>query len=85
MEMVAFLLANGASVNQVDSEGWTPLHVAASCGYPDIVEYVAYVSTVNRAHQRKQLCITALFVTVGTSECGVGARLFLPSTIPTLL
>lgn len=38
MEMVSFLLDNSANVNQVDSEGWTPLHVAASCGYPDIVE-----------------------------------------------
>lgn len=38
MEMVSFLLDHSANVNQVDSEGWTPLHVAASCGYPDIVE-----------------------------------------------
>lgn len=40
MEMVTFLLEHGADVNQVDSEGWTPLHVAASCGYSDIAEYV---------------------------------------------
>lgn len=45
-EMVSFLLERGANVNQVDSEGWTPLHVAASCGYPDIAECVVYVSTV---------------------------------------
>lgn len=44
--MVSFLLERGANVNQVDSEGWTPLHVAASCGYPDIAECVVYVSTV---------------------------------------
>ncbi|KAJ3614084.1 hypothetical protein NHX12_017661, partial [Muraenolepis orangiensis] len=30
MEMVSFLLAQGANVNQVDSEGWTPLHRGAS-------------------------------------------------------
>lgn len=41
MEMVSFLLEHGANVNQVDSEGWTPLHVAASCGHPDIAECVA--------------------------------------------
>ncbi|TWW59790.1 Protein phosphatase 1 regulatory subunit 12C [Takifugu flavidus] len=40
MEMVSFLVEHQASVNQADSEGWTPLHVAASCGYPDIAECV---------------------------------------------
>lgn len=40
MEMVEFLLSQGAKVNQVDSEGWTPLHVAASCGNLEITEYV---------------------------------------------
>lgn len=40
MEMVSFLLEHQAGVNQADSEGWTPLHVAASCGYPDIAECV---------------------------------------------
>lgn len=40
MEMVDFLLSHGANVNQVDSEGWTPLHVAASCGNLEIAEYV---------------------------------------------
>jgi len=40
MEMVEFLLFQGAKVNQVDSEGWTPLHVAASCGNLEITEYV---------------------------------------------
>lgn len=38
MDMVSFLVEHQASVNQADSEGWTPLHVAASCGYPDIAE-----------------------------------------------
>lgn len=42
MEMVSFLVEHQASVNQADSEGWTPLHVAASCGYPDIAECVEY-------------------------------------------
>ncbi|XP_059982008.1 protein phosphatase 1 regulatory subunit 12B isoform X9 [Lagenorhynchus albirostris] len=37
--MVKFLVENGASVNQQDSEGWTPLHAAASCGHLNIAEY----------------------------------------------
>lgn len=40
IEMVTFLLELGASVNQVDNEGWTALHVAASCGHADITECV---------------------------------------------
>lgn len=42
--MVSFLVEHDANVNQADSEGWTPLHVAASCGYPDIAECVVYMS-----------------------------------------
>lgn len=44
MDMVSFLLEHNANVNQPDSEGWTPLHVAASCGHPEIVECVACLS-----------------------------------------
>ncbi|KAB0343298.1 hypothetical protein FD754_020224, partial [Muntiacus muntjak] len=39
LDMVKFLVENGASVNQQDNEGWTPLHAAASCGYLNIAEY----------------------------------------------
>ncbi|XP_044540732.1 protein phosphatase 1 regulatory subunit 12C, partial [Gracilinanus agilis] len=39
-EVVRFLVEEGASVNQADNEGWTPLHVAASCGYLDIAQYL---------------------------------------------
>ncbi|KAB0377328.1 hypothetical protein FD755_011772, partial [Muntiacus reevesi] len=39
LDMVKFLVESGASVNQQDNEGWTPLHAAASCGYLNIAEY----------------------------------------------
>eukprot|EP00069_Balaena_mysticetus_P015759 bmy_09437T0 len=39
LDMVKFLVENGANVNQQDNEGWTPLHAAASCGYLNIAEY----------------------------------------------
>uniref|UniRef100_A0A4X2K3V1 Protein phosphatase 1 regulatory subunit 12C n=1 Tax=Vombatus ursinus TaxID=29139 RepID=A0A4X2K3V1_VOMUR len=46
-----FLVEEGASVNQADNEGWTPLHVAASCGYLDIAQYLlshgANIAAVN--------------------------------------
>lgn len=38
MEVVQFLVESGADVNQADNEGWTPLHVAASCGYRHIAQ-----------------------------------------------
>lgn len=43
IEVVSFLLSECANVNQVDNEGWTPLHVAASCGNMEITEYVLYI------------------------------------------
>ncbi|XP_015424941.1 PREDICTED: protein phosphatase 1 regulatory subunit 12C [Myotis davidii] len=39
LEVVRFLVEQGATVNQADNEGWTPLHVAASCGYLDIARW----------------------------------------------
>ena len=53
MEVVSFLLTQGANVNQVDSEGWTPLHVAASCGNLEITEYVEHA----RSGDRKMTCL----------------------------
>jgi len=38
LDMVKFLVENGANVNQQDNEGWTPLHAVASCGYLNIAE-----------------------------------------------
>lgn len=37
-DVVKLLLAAGASVNACDSELWTPLHAAATCGHLHLVE-----------------------------------------------
>lgn len=42
LDMVKFLVENGANVNQQDNEGWTPLHAVASCGYLNIAEWVSF-------------------------------------------
>lgn len=51
LEVVRFLVEQGATVDQADNEGWTPLHVAASCGYLDIARYLlshgANIAAVN--------------------------------------
>lgn len=80
MDMVSFLLEHNANVNQPDSEGWTPLHVAASCGHPDIVECVAHTSTLDtfcppsickhqnaKKKQCKEQCL-ALFVSLSAVQ-----------------
>lgn len=40
LDMVEFLVHNGADVNRQDNEGWTPLHATASCGFLSIARYL---------------------------------------------
>ncbi|XP_043915146.1 protein phosphatase 1 regulatory subunit 12C [Protopterus annectens] len=51
LDMVEFLVKHKANVNHADNEGWTPLHVAASCGYVEIAKFLlksgANVAAVN--------------------------------------
>ncbi|CAH1389686.1 unnamed protein product [Nezara viridula] len=51
LELVEFLVENGADVNKGDNEGWTPLHATASCGFLSIARYLiekgANVAAVN--------------------------------------
>ncbi|MEJ1281449.1 hypothetical protein NN561_012399 [Cricetulus griseus] len=53
LEVVRFLVEQGATVNQAGNEGRTPLHVAASCGYLDIARYLlshgANIAAINSA------------------------------------
>lgn len=39
LEVVKLLVKYGADVHQRDEDGWTPLHMACSDGYPDIARY----------------------------------------------
>ena len=43
LEMVEFLVENGADVNRGDNEGWTPLHATASCGFISIAKWVQFL------------------------------------------
>lgn len=36
LEVVKLLIKYGADVHQRDEDGWTPLHMACSDGYPEI-------------------------------------------------
>lgn len=74
MEMVTFLMEHNANVNRADSEGWTPLHVAASCGYPDIAECVVYSSQLLAEYN--SATAVQFFATLGTPQCNVCAKVF---------
>ena len=51
IEVVKYLLANGADINIADEDGWTPLHGAACFGEYEVVQYLvqhgANLSAVN--------------------------------------
>uniref|UniRef100_A0A667Y0L2 Protein phosphatase 1, regulatory subunit 27b n=1 Tax=Myripristis murdjan TaxID=586833 RepID=A0A667Y0L2_9TELE len=40
LECVKLLVKYGADIHQRDEEGWTPLHMACSDGFPDIARYL---------------------------------------------
>ncbi|XP_078126205.1 protein phosphatase 1 regulatory subunit 27b [Sander vitreus] len=40
LECVKLLLHHGADIHQRDEEGWTPLHMACSDGFPHIARYL---------------------------------------------
>lgn len=40
LDMVEFLVEQGADINRGDNEGWTPLHATASCGFISIAKWV---------------------------------------------
>ncbi|KAM8796927.1 PPR27 phosphatase, partial [Eudromia elegans] len=40
LDCVKLLVKYGANIHQRDENGWTPLHMACSDGYPDIARYL---------------------------------------------
>ena len=38
LAIVKVLLKNGANVNALDKESWTPLHASATCGHPQVTQ-----------------------------------------------
>ncbi|XP_060757472.1 protein phosphatase 1 regulatory subunit 27 isoform X2 [Neoarius graeffei] len=43
LECVKLLIKYGADVHQRDEDGWTPLHMACSDGYPEIARYLLFL------------------------------------------
>ncbi len=41
------LVEFGANVNAADSEQWTPLHAAATCGHLHLVKFLIGTGTIN--------------------------------------
>ncbi|KAH8977483.1 prosome, macropain 26S subunit, non-ATPase, 10, isoform CRA_c [Lactarius hatsudake] len=53
LDVVAYLLANGAGVDKTDDSGWTALHIAASSGHEEVVrELVGAGADVNRKNDK---------------------------------
>jgi ankyrin repeat protein len=44
LDMVEFLVEQGADINRGDNEGWTPLHATASCGFISIAKLVKFLN-----------------------------------------
>ena len=49
-EMMALLLDHGADVDAEDSERWTPLHAAATCGHLHLVTQLVERSVTSSDH-----------------------------------
>ncbi|KAI9434232.1 ankyrin repeat-containing domain protein [Lactarius indigo] len=60
LDVIAYLLANGAGVDKTDDNGWTALHIAVSSGHEEVVrELVGAAADVNKKNDKG---ITPLFV-----------------------
>ncbi|KAH9966971.1 ankyrin repeat-containing domain protein, partial [Lactifluus volemus] len=53
LDIVTYLLANGAEVDKLDDSGWTALHIAVSAGQEEVVrELVGAGADVNRKNDK---------------------------------
>uniref|UniRef100_A0A3Q3KEK8 Uncharacterized protein n=1 Tax=Monopterus albus TaxID=43700 RepID=A0A3Q3KEK8_MONAL len=53
LEVVKLLVKYEADVNQRDEDGWTPLHMACSDGYPEIASYLLSIGANTEAENEK--------------------------------
>ena len=51
--MMALLLDHGANVDAEDSERWTPLHAAATCGHLHLVTQLVERSVTSSDHLQR--------------------------------
>ncbi|KAH8980610.1 ankyrin repeat-containing domain protein, partial [Lactarius akahatsu] len=53
LDVVAYLLANGAGIDKTDDNGWTALHIAVSSGHEEVVrELVGAGADMNRKNDK---------------------------------
>jgi len=70
LDVVSYLLANGAEVNKADDSGWTPLHGAVSSGHEDVVrELVGAGADVER---KNGMGLTPLHYAASKSRIEIG-------------
>jgi len=70
LDVVAYLLANGAQVDKTDDNGWTPLHIAVSSGHEEVVrELVGAGADVNGKNDKG---ITPLHYAASKSRVEIG-------------
>ena len=72
--MMTLLLENGANVNSRDSELWTPLHAAATCGHLRLCQLLItqYVLIACYLHRFVIITHTIILIRSGGAATSVG-------------
>ena len=72
LEVVNFLLSQGADTNIKNGEGKTPLGLAEECNHVEIIDALkSFISQAELPHQR-QISVTHLSASCGQSQTDVG-------------